>query len=94
MHEADSVRDQDVARFVVSEFGRQSRATAAHRHGKVTSATSGLYNVEVYGSTLTGLSASAGTYRVGDWVTVARMGGGTQAFQIVGQSSFMGGSNE
>lgn len=88
------MRDQDIARFVVSEFGRQARATAAHRHGKVTALASGLYSVSVDGTTMTGLSASVGTYRVGDWVTVARMGGGSQAFQIIGQSSFMGDSNE
>lgn len=88
------MRDQDVARFVVSEFGKQARATAAHRHGKVTALSGGLYSVEVDGSTMTGLSASVGTYPVGAWVTVARMGGGSQAFQIVGQSAFMGGSNE
>lgn len=94
MHEADSVRDQDIARFVVSEFGRQAKATSGNSHGKVTAVASGLYSVEVDGKTRTGLSASVGTYRVGDWVTVARMGGGSQAFQIIGQSSFMGDSNE
>ena len=95
MHEANPVRDQDVARFVVSEFGKQARATAAHRHGKVTAASGGLHDVEVDGNTMTGLSSSVGrTYTVGEWVTVARMGGGSQGFQIIGQSSFMGGSNE
>lgn len=84
---------QDIARFVVDQVGRQARQTAAHRHGKVTAAANGLHDVEVDGTTLTGLSASVGgTYQVGDWVTVARMSGGSQAFQIIGQSAFMGGA--
>lgn len=86
------MRDQDIARFVVDQVGKQARATAAHRHGKVVAAANGLHDVEVDGSTLSGLSSAVGrNYTVGEWVTVARMAGGSQAFQIIGQSAFMGG---
>lgn len=83
---------QDVARFVVDQFGKQARATSAHRHGRVVAAANGLHDVSVDGTTMTGLSSAVGrSYAVDEWVTVARMAGGTQAFQIIGQSAFMGG---
>lgn len=86
------MRPQDLARFVVDQVARQARSTAAHRHGKVTASADGLHDVEVDGTTLTGLSAAVGSsYQVGDWVTVGRMSGGQQGFQIVGHSAFLGG---